>query len=55
MMTKHKMNRSLMKDLNNMIIFNKKEMKEITGRGVCYEYYVEDGKIKQRIVYVPDK
>ena len=44
-----------MNDSNKMFLLDKNEMKEISGKGVVIEYYIEDGILKQRLVYVADK
>ena len=46
-------NKSLLK-VNNLTILDKNEQKEICGGGWTIEYYIENGEIKQRIVYRDD-
>ena len=44
-----------MNDLNNTCVLDKNEMKEIAGKGIVIEYYVENGKIKHRYLYIAEK
>ena len=50
--TKKTNSRSLMNDSNNICVLDKNEMKEIAGKGLAVQYYVENGKIKERYIYI---
>ena len=51
MKTNKKTNSKSLLKSNNMIILGKNELKEICGGDWKIQYYIEDGEVKQRLVY----
>ena len=46
-------NKSLL-NVKILTTLDKNEQKEICGGGLIIEYYIENGEIKQRIIYTDD-
>ena len=55
MKTNKKTNSKSLLNSSNMIILGKNELRKICGKGWTIEYYIEDGEVKQRLIYTDDE
>ena len=55
MKTNKKTNSKSLLNSSNMIILGKNELKNICGGDWKIQYYIEDGEVKQRLVYTDDE